>query len=133
MRRQIRKPSWRELDKQPEVSLDKVGNKTDFQNSIKSDISALSYMGLATEVQTQDDQLLVDQSLVNDDVEEEEEDEKKDEEDEGGEDEKLEEEEDNLDFLQNFPNFYTMAADMMNQLNRDIPEVMLSHKNDTFV
>ena len=90
-------------------------------------------MGLATEVQTQDDQLLVDQSLVNDDVEEEEEDEKKDEEDEGGEDEKLEEEEDNLDFLQNFPNFYTMAADMMNQLNRDIPEVMLSHKNDTFV
>merc|ERR1712117_730243 len=86
-------------------------------------------MGLATEVQTQDDQLLVDQSLVNDDVEEEEEDEKKDEEDEGGEDEKLEEEEDNLDFLQNFPNFYTMAADMMNQLNRDIPEVLLTRNS----
>ena len=134
VRRQIRKPSWRELDKQPEVSLDKVGNKTDFQNSIKSDISALSYMGLATEVQTQEDQLLVDHSLVDDGVEEEDdENEKEDKEEEDGKDEKLEEEEDNLDFLQNFPNFYTMAADMMNQLNRDIPEVMLSHKNDTFV
>ena len=91
-------------------------------------------MGLATEVQTQDDQLLVDHSLVDDGVEEENnENEKEDKEDEGGEDEKLEEEEDNLDFLQNFPNFYTMAADMMNQLNGDIPEVMLSNKNDTFV
>ena len=130
MRRQIRKPSWRELDKQPEVSSDKVGNKTDFQNFINNEtISALSYLGLATEVQTQDDQLLVDHSLVDDDgVEEEEEDEKEDEEEEDGEDEKLEEEEDNLDFLQNFPNFYSMAADMMNQLNGDIPEVRLSLK-----
>ena len=89
---------------------------------------------MATEVQTQDDQLLmVDHSLDDDGVEEEEEDEKEDEEEEDGEDDKLEDEGDNLDFLQNFPNFYTMAADMMNQLNRDIPEVMLSHKNDTFV
>ena len=83
-------------------------------------------------MQTQDDQLLVDHSLVDDGVEEDEKDEKEDEE-EDGVDEKLEEEEDNLDFLQNFPNFYTMAADMMNQLNGDIPEVMLYHKNDTFV
>ena len=88
---------------------------------------------MATEVQTQDDQLLVDHSLVDDGVEEDEEDEKEDEEEEDGEEEKLEEEEDNLDFLQNFPNFYTMAADMMNQLNGDIPEVRLSHKSDTFV
>ena len=87
---------------------------------------------MATEVQTQDDQLLVDHSLVDDGVEEDEEDEKEDEE-EDGVDEKLEEEEDNLDFLQNFPNFYTMAADMMNQLNGDIPEVMLFHKSVTFV
>ena len=134
MRRQIRKPSWRELDKQPEVSSDKVGNKTDFQNFIKNEtISALSYLGLATEVQTQDDQLLVDHSLVDDGVEMDNEDEKEDDEEEGGEDENLEEEEGNLDFLQNFPNFYSMAADMMNQLNGDIPEVMLSHKNDTFL
>ena len=91
-------------------------------------------MGLATEVQTQDDHLLVDHNLVDDGVEEEDdENEKKDKEEEDGKDEKLEEEEDNLDFLQNFPNFYSMAADMMNQLNGDIPEVMLSHKNDTFV
>ena len=83
-------------------------------------------------MQTQDDQLLVDHSLVDDGVEEDEEDEKEDEE-EDGVDEKLEEEEDNLDFLQNFPNFYTMAADMMNQLNGDIPEVMLFHKSVTFV
>ena len=84
---------------------------------------------MATEVQTQDDQLLVDHSLVDDGVEEEE-DEKEDEEEEDGEDEKLE---GNLDFLQNFPNFYSMAADMMNQLNGDIPEVMLFHKSVTFV
>ena len=91
-------------------------------------------MGLATEVQTQDDQLLVDHSLVDDGVEEEDdEDEKGDDEEEDGKDEKLEDEGDNLDFLQNFPNFYSMAADMMNQLNGDIPEVMLSHKNDTFL
>merc|ERR1712223_270846 len=89
---------------------------------------ALSYLGLATEVQTQDDQLLVDHSLVDDGVEEDEEDEKEDEE-EDGVDEKLEEEEDNLDFLQNFPNFYTMAADMMNQLNGDIPEVLLTRNS----
>ena len=88
---------------------------------------------MATEMQTQDDQLLVDQSLVDDDVEEEEEEDEKEDEEEDGVDEKLEEEEDNLDFLQNFPNFYTMAADMMNQLNGDIPEVILFHKNDTFV
>ena len=84
---------------------------------------------MATEVQTQDDQLLVDHSLVDDGVEEEDdENEKEDKEEEDGKDEKLEEEEDNLDFLQNFPNFYSMAADMMNQLNGDIPEVRLSHK-----
>ena len=82
---------------------------------------------MATEVQTQDDQLLVDHSLVDDGVEEEEEDEKEDEEEEeDGEDEKLED-------ILDFPNFYSMAADMMNQLNGDIPEVMLYHKNDTFV
>ena len=87
---------------------------------------------MATEVQTQDYQLMVDHSLVDNGVEEEEE-EEEDEKEEDGEEEKLEEEEDNLDFLQNFPNFYTMAADMMNQLNGDIPEVRLSHKSDTFV
>jgi len=84
---------------------------------------ALSYLGLATEVQTQDDQLLVDHSLVDDGVEEEEEDEKEDEEEEeDGEDEKLED-------ILDFPNFYSMAADMMNQLNGDIPEVLLTRNS----
>ena len=58
----------------------------------------------------------------------EEEDEKEDDEEgdeeDGESDQKEEEEEDeSLDFLQNFPNFYSMAADIMNQLDGQIPEV----------
>merc|ERR1712018_1067529 len=66
-------------------------------------------------------------NLVDDKkVEEEEEEEEGDKED--GEDEEGEEDE-NLDFLQNFPNFYSMAADMMNQLDEQIPEVLLTRNS----
>ena len=48
-----------------------------------------------------------------------------DEEEDGEADEEEEEEKDeSLDFLQNFPNFYSMAADIMNQLDGNIPEVL---------
>ena len=77
--------------------------------------SVLSYLGLATDVQTQDDQLLVKENLVDDKKVEEEE---PDDEEEDGEN----------DFLQNFPNFYSMAADIMNQLDGQIPEVILRFK-----
>ena len=63
------------------------------------------------------------ENLVDDKKVEEEVDEEGDEED-GESDQKEEEEEDeSLDFLQNFPNFYSMAADIMNQLDGQIPEV----------
>ena len=40
-----------------------------------------------------------------------------------------EEEDGENDFLQNFPNFYSMAADIMNQLDGQIPEVILKFKS----
>ena len=84
--------------------------------------SALSYLGLATDVQTQDAQLLVKENLVDDKKVEEDVDEEEDEED--GEADEEQEEDESLDFLQNFPNFYSMAADIMNQLDGQIPEVL---------
>ena len=85
--------------------------------------SVLSYLGLATDVQTQDHQLLVKENLVDDKKVVEELD--GDEEEDGEADEEEEEEKDeSLDFLQNFPNFYSMAADIMNQLDGNIPEVL---------
>ena len=84
--------------------------------------SALSYLGLATDEQTQDAQLLVKENLVDDKKVEEEVDEEEDEED--GEADEEQEEDESLDFLQNFPNFYSMAADIMNQLDGQIPEVL---------
>ena len=87
--------------------------------------SVLSYLGLATDVQTQDDQLLVKENLVDDKKVEEVDDEGEDEEaDDEEEEEEEEEEDDSLDFLQSFPNFYSMAADIMNQLDGKIPEVI---------
>ena len=83
--------------------------------------SVLSYVGLARDVQTQDDQLLVKENLVDDKKVEEVDDEGEDEE---ADDEEEEEEDDSLDFLQSFPNFYSMAADIMNQLDGKIPEVI---------
>lgn len=85
--------------------------------------SVLSYLGLVTDVQTQDDQLLVKENLVDDKKVEEEVDEEDDEEDGESDQEEEEEEDESLDFLQNFPNFYSMAADIMNQLDGQIPEV----------
>ena len=61
---------------------------------------------------------LVDDKKVVEDVD-------GDEEEDGEADEEEEEEKDeSLDFLQNFPNFYSMAADIMNQLDGNIPEVL---------
>ena len=79
-------------------------------------------MGLATDVQTQDDQLLVKENLVDDKKVEEVDDEGEDE--EADDEEEEEDEDDGLDFLQSFPNFYSMAADIMNQLDGKIPEVI---------
>ena len=59
----------------------------------------------------------MDGKKVEEDVDEEE-----DEED--GEADEEQEEDESLDFLQNFPNFYSMAADIMNQLDGQIPEVL---------
>lgn len=88
---------------------------------------ALSYLGLATDEQTQDAQLLVKENLVDDKKVEEEVDEEEDEED--GEADEEQEEDESLDFLQNFPNFYSMAADIMNQLDGQIPEVLLTRNS----
>ena len=65
---------------------------------------------------------LVDDKKVEHEVDE-------DEEEDGEEDEEehVEEGDDSLDFLQNFPNFYSMAADIMNQLDGEIPEVHIRH------
>ena len=90
-------------------------------------------MGLATDVQTQDDQLLVKENLVDDKKVEEVDDEGEDE--EADDEEEEEDEDDGLDFLQSFPNFYSMAADIMNQLDGKIPEVifeMLWHSSSVF-
>ena len=58
------------------------------------------------------------ENLVDDKKVEEEEEEPDDEEEDG-----------ENDFLQNFPNFYSMAADIMNQLDGQIPEVILRFKS----
>ena len=88
----------------------------------------LSYVGLASEPQIQDVNILLEDEEAKDskqeDVKEEEDEETQQESDQDEEGQPSEEEESESDnFMDNFPNFYSMAADLMDRMDMAIPQV----------
>ena len=86
----------------------------------------LSYVGLASEPQIQDVNIRKEESKDDqqEDVKEEEDGETQQESDQDEEGQPSEEEELESDnFMDNFPNFYSMAADLMDRMDMGIPQV----------